>query len=319
MKADPNEIILVAGKGHETKQIYKNKVINISDKQIIKNLKHKLKLKKRSPEKETFFQNKKIFKDLENKDILKNFHGLAIDSRVVKKENLFLTIKGKNNDGSKFISEAIKRGASYIVSSKKFKKFKKKLIHVNNEITFLNNFALGKRTYTNAKILGITGSAGKTSLKNLVNNLLENYGKTFCSPKSYNNHFGVPLSLSQLSTNHKFGIFEIGMSKVGEIKFLSNLVKPHIGVITNIGEAHIENFKRLKDIASAKGELIDNISKNGTIILNRDDKYFKFLEKAKQKNLKILTLGCKESDICLEKKIESNTNSSVKILNQFCF
>ena len=109
--------------------------------------------------------------------------------------------------------------------------------------------------------------------------MLENYGKTFCSPKSYNNHFGVPLSLSQLSTNHKFGIFEIGMSKVGEIKFLSNLVKPHIGVITNIGEAHIENFNNLKGIANAKGELIDNIHKNGTIVLNRDDKYFGYLKK----------------------------------------
>ena len=111
------------------------------------------------------------------------------------------------------------------------------------------------------------------------------------------------------------------MSKSGEINFLSNLVKPHIGIISNIGEAHIENFKSLKDIASAKGELIDNISKNGSIILNRDDKYFKFLEKkAKQKNLKILTFGfSKESDICLEKKIESNkkTQVKVKILNRF--
>ncbi len=206
----------------------------------------------------------------------------------MKKGNLFLTIKGKNNDGSKFISKALKRGASYIVSSKKFKKPKKKIIYVKNEITFLNNFASKKRTYTNAKILGITGSAGKTSLKNLVKNLLENYGKTFCSPKSYNNHFGVPLSLSQLSTNHKFGIFEIGMSKAGEINFLSNLVKPHIGIITNIGEAHIENFKNLKGIANAKGELIDNIHKNGTIILNRDDKYFGYLEKkAKKKILKL--------------------------------
>ena len=280
-----------------------------------------MKLKKRSPEKETFFQNKKIFKDLENKDILKNFHGLAIDSRVVKKENLFLTIKGKNNDGSKFISKALKKGASYVVSSKKLKKFKKKTIYVKNEINFLNKFASIKRNYTNAIIIGITGSAGKTSLKNLLKDLLKNYGKTFFSPKSYNNHYGVPLSLSQLKTNDKFGIFEIGMSKSGEINFLSNLVKPHIGIISNIGEAHIENFKSLKDIASAKGELIDNISKNGSIILNRDDKYFKFLEKkAKQKNLKILTFGLsKESDICLEKKIESNkkTQVKVKILNRF--
>ena len=187
----------------------------------------------------------------------------------------------------------------------------------------LNNFSLGKRTYTNAKILGITGSAGKTSLKNLVKNLLENYGKTFCSPKSYNNHFGVPLSLSQLRTNHKFGIFEIGMSKAGEIKFLSNLIKPHIGIITNIGEAHIENFKNLKGIANAKGELIDNIHKNGTIILNRDDKYFEHLEKrAKQKNLKVITFGLsKKSDVYPFEIITMNNKKKlkVKVFNQNYF
>ena len=150
--------------------------------------------------------------------------------------------------------------------------------------------------------------------------MLENYGKTFCSPKSYNNHFGVPLSLSQLSTNHKFGIFEIGMSKVGEIKFLSNLVKPHIGVITNIGEAHIENFNNLKGIANAKGELIDNIHKNGTIVLNRDDKYFGYLKKkAKQKNLKVITFGLsKKSDVYPFKiiKINNKKKLKVKIFNQ---
>ncbi len=321
LNASPNEIIVVAGKGHEDQQIYKNKVLNISDKKIIKKI--KLKFKKLSSKEKTFSQNKKVLTEINKKSIIRNFHGIAIDSRIIKKGNLFLTIKGKNNDGSKFISEAIKRGASYIVSSKKFKKFKKKIIHVNNEITFLNNFALGKRTYTNAKILGITGSAGKTSLKNLVNNLLENYGKTFCSPKSYNNHFGVPLSLSQLSTNHKFGIFEIGMSKVGEIKFLSNLVKPHIGVITNIGEAHIENFNNLKGIANAKGELIDNIHKNGTIILNRDDKYFGYLKKkAKQKNLKVITFGLnKKSDVYPFKiiKINNKKKLKVKIFNQNYF
>ena len=123
---------------------------------------------------------------------------------------------------------------------------------------------------TNAKIFAITGSAGKTSLKNLITDLLNNFGATFGSPKSFNNHLGVPLSLSQLKTEHKYGVFEVGMSKQGEINKLSKLIRPHIGVITNIGEAHIENFKNLKGIANAKGELISNIKKNGTIILNQD-------------------------------------------------
>ena len=108
---------------------------------------------------------------------------------------------------------------------------------------------------------------------------MENYGKTYSSPKSYNNHFGVPISLSNLSVDDKFGVFEVGMSKSGEIKNLTKLIKPHIGVITNIGEAHIENFKNLNGIAKAKSEIIENIEHGGTIILNRDDNYFEFFSK----------------------------------------
>ena len=110
-------------------------------------------------------------------------------------------------------------------------------------------------------------------MKNLLKNLLDNYYLTHCSPKSYNNHLGVPLSLSQLNIKHKFGIFEVGMSKTGEINNLSKLIRPHMAVITNIGEAHIENFKNLREIADAKGEIIKNIEKKGTIILNRDDQF----------------------------------------------
>ena len=95
---------------------------------------------------------------------------------------------------------------------------------------------------------------------------MQNFGETFSSPKSYNNHYGVPLSLSQLNLNHKYGVFEIGMSKAGEINNLTKLVRPHIGIITNIAEAHIENFKNLKGIAEAS-ELINHIEKKGTIIL----------------------------------------------------
>ena len=160
-----------------------------------------------------------------------------------QKDNLFLTIRGKNNDGVKFINSAVKKGAKHILTSKKVSKYKSKIIKVGNEINFLNCFAKKKRERTKAKIFAITGSAGKTSLKNLIKDLLQNYGNTLCSPKSYNNHFGVPLSSSQLKLNHEYGVFEIGMSKAGEIKSLSKFVKPEIGIITNIGEAHIENLK----------------------------------------------------------------------------
>ena len=297
--AEPNEVILVAGKGHESEQIYKNQIIKISDKKIIKKL--KVRIKKISKRKQNFLQNEIIFNEIQKGYNVKNFHGLAIDTRLLKKGNLFLTINGKKRNGIEFISKAIKKGAKCIISKKKIKKFKNKSIRVTDEIKFLNAFAFKKRDKTKAKIIAITGSAGKTSLKNLIQDLLQNFSNTFCSPKSYNNHLGVPLSLSQLNTSHEFGVFEVGMSKPGEINKLSKMIRPHIGIITNIGEAHIENFKNLKGIADAKGELINNISKNGTIILNRDDKFFNYLKrKAIIKNLKIISFGKdKKSDVCL--------------------
>jgi MurE/MurF fusion protein len=314
----PNEVILIAGKGHEDKQIYKNKIFNISDKKIVKNI--KLKIKVLSKKKKNYFQNKMILKKIVGKINIDNFDGLAIDSRMIKKNNLFLTIKGKNNDGSKFIPKALKKGAKYIVSSKIVKKYRNKIIKVKDEILFLNHFAKLKRKNSLAKIVAITGSAGKTSLKNLIKDLLNNFGNTYFSPRSFNNHLGVPISLSNLSVENKYGVFEVGMSKTGEIKNLSKLIQPHVGIITNIGEAHIENFKNTFGIAKAKAEIIDSIKKGGLIILNRDDKFFNYLhERAKLRKLRIITFGkSNKSDICLLKntKVKNITKILLKVINK---
>ena len=209
--------------------------------------------------KQNILQKKLILNDILGSIKKVEFIGLSIDTRSLKKNNLFLAIKGKKNDGNKFIYEAFKKKAGCVITSSKIQKKNKKIIKVKNTISFLSHFAKLKRKKSFASIIAITGSAGKTSLKNLIKNLLQNFGKTYSSPKSYNNHFGVPLSLSNLSFDNKFGVFEVGMSKGGEIKRLTNLIKPHIGIITNIGEAHIENFKNIHEIAKAKSEIIENI------------------------------------------------------------
>ena len=306
LNSEPNEVILIAGKGHEQDQIYKNKIYKISDKQIIKNL--NIKIKPISTSKLIYSENKYLLNKITRKKNISDFDGVAIDSRMVRKNNIFLTIKGKNNDGIKFADQALKKGAKYIVSSKVIKKNKKKTIRVKDEIKFLKDYAKIKRHNTQAKIIAITGSAGKTSLKNLIKHLLLNYDKTYASPKSYNNHFGVPLSLSNMNVIHRYGVFEVGMSKKGEIKNLSKIIRPHIGIITNIGEAHIENFKNISEIAKAKAEIISSIENNGTIILNRDDKYFKYLYKlSKLKKLKIVTFGkSNQADITCQKILEKN-------------
>jgi UDP-N-acetylmuramoyl-tripeptide--D-alanyl-D-alanine ligase len=156
----------------------------------------------------------------------------------------------------------------------------------------LNKLATQKRKYINAKVIAVTGSSGKTTLKTLIGKTLNEYEKTYFSQKSYNNYIGVPLSLCNIENDHKYGVFEIGMSNKGEIRRLSSLVKPDIAIITNIGEAHIENFDNPQGIARAKSEIIENIKKDGYLILNRDDKYFNYLLKiAKKKKIKVLSFG----------------------------
>ena len=312
--AEPQEIILVAGKGHEEQQVYKDKTIKISDKKIIKKINMKTKIL--SKKKHNFLLNKKIIENILNKKNFVNFNGVSIDTRSIKKDNLFLAIKGKKKDGKKFIFDAIKKRAGCVISSSNTKRNNKKIIKVKNPIYFLNRFAELKREHSLAKIIAITGSAGKTSLKTLTSDLLKNFGQTYSSPKSFNNHLGVPISLSNLSFGDKYGIFEVGMSKAGEIKNLTNLIKPHIGVITNIGEAHLENFKNVHGIAKAKSEIIENIQNGGTVILNKDDKFFDYLyKKAKAYKLKITTFGYnKNSDIFI-KKIVIRKNFSRIILN----
>ena len=261
-----------------------------------------------------------ILNQILGKKIPFNFDGLSIDTRSIKKDNLFLAIKGKRYDGNTFNTKALKKGAGCIISSSIRNQKNKKIIKVKKSIPFLNLFAKFKRQLNSAKIIAVTGSVGKTSMKNLLKNLLDNYGKTYCSPKSFNNYLGVPISLANLSPDDKFAIFEIGMSKAGEIRALTKLVKPHIGLITNIGEAHLENFENLYGIAKAKSEIIEKIEPGGTIILNRDDKFFHFLfKKAKKYKLKILSFGIhKNSDIRLKKIItkENYSRIFVKINNK---
>ncbi len=292
--SNPYEIILVAGRGHETKQDIGRKKIFMSDKKIVNNLKLK-KIKKKL----NYFKNNNILLN-KNLKFKRNivFNGVSINSKSVKKNNLFVAIKGTNNDGHNFLKEAISKGASCSIVSKNIKK-KFKPIKVKNTLNFLKKFSESKRENSSAKFIAVTGSAGKTTVKTMIGNLLKKYSKTYYSPKSFNNHYGVPLSLSNIEPDLSFGVFEVGMSKINEINKLSSMVKPEIGIITNISEAHLENFPNIFGIAKAKSEIIPNIKKGGTIILNRDDKFFNFLNKVAIKNkIKVRSFGySKLSDI----------------------
>lgn len=238
-----------------------------------------------------------------NSNINKNlfFNKVEIDSRQLSNRTIFFAIKGVSDDGHRYVKAVLKNKNNLAIISEKPNNLRS--IRTKNTLEGLRNLASYARQRSNSKIIAITGSCGKTSLKNLLNISLSKFGKTHSSPKSFNNHYGVPYSLANLSSDNKYGVFELGMSFKGEIDKLVNLVKPHIAIITNIGPAHLENFKNINGICKAKAEIMNGICQNGIIILNKDDKFFYSLKKiADHKNIKVLTFGYSKSDIQIIKK-----------------
>jgi len=164
-----------------------------------------------------------------------------INSKEVKKNDIFFAIRGRKNDGNKFVEEALKKKASIVIVNKIKKKLDyKKQIKVMDSLKFLTETSTIFRENIDAKIIAITGSCGKTTLKELLGKTLKKISKTTISPKSYNNKYGVPLSLFNLRKNDNYGVLEVGMDKKGEIDYLSKIIKPDISVITNI-----KKYKRL--------------------------------------------------------------------------
>ena len=310
-------ILLVSGKGHETYQEYSTIKKNLSDRKcIIRQIKTKNKI---------LFDNLKL--NILNEKINLNFlrkntkiNEASINSKEIKKNDIFFAIKGKKKDGNYYSDEAIQKGASLAIVNRKNKKNITKKIKVKNTLKFLNENSYNIRRTSNAKIISITGSSGKTSLKELLSYSLRKLSPITCSKKSFNNKFGVPLSLFNLRKKDKFGVFEVGMDKKGEINYLTKNIAPDLGIITNISYAHIKNFKNLTEIATAKSEMMNNITQNGTIVLNMDDNYFNFLKNiALKKKLKVISFSKNKSsaDIFLKKivKYKSNLKAIFKIKN----
>ncbi len=307
-----DEILVVAGKGHERYQEYKNKRY-FSDKDcILKSIKEKNKNLNKC------WKTNILEEKLKNKFNKISINKACINSKEVKKNNIFFGIRGKKIDGNKFANEAIKKGASLSIIDKNYGKHIKKKIKVKNTLKFFAECASTVRVSSNIIAIGITGSAGKTSLKELLGQSLGKIYKTTYSKKSFNNKYGVPISLFNINEKDKFGVFEIGMDKKGEIDHLSKIIKPNIGIITNISYAHSKNFNSLFDIAKAKSEILDNILENGYIILNADDRFYNFFKyRASKRNLKIISFSKKnKSNIKLE-KIKSLKNISIVKVNIF--
>ena len=312
------EILLVAGKGHEKVQEIGMKKIYFSDKKIILdaikiknlNLSNNLKIN--------------ILNELNGEKKISNqifLDKARINSKEIKKNDIFFAIKGKKNNGNKFISEAFKKKASIAVVNKIEKKINiSRQIKSKDSLKFLTKSSELYRENIRTKIIAITGSCGKTTLKELLGNSLKQLSSVGISPKSYNNKYGVPLSLFNLDQKNNYGVLEIGMDKKGEIDYLSKIVKPDVSVITNINYAHAKNFKNIKQIALAKSEIINNTKINGFIVLNADDNFYTLHKKmANKRKLNILSFGIDNQNANIKlisiKKIANKFKATIRINN----
>ena len=197
---------------------------------------------------------------------------VSIDTRSIRVNDIFFAIKGPNFDGNKFALQAIKNGASYVVSDNlDISKKSDKIIYVENSIKALQKLANYHRRKLNTKIIAITGSNGKTTTKELVLNVLKSRFKTVATKGNLNNHLGVPLSLLSIEKDTEIGIIEMGANHLNEIANLCIIAEPEFGYITNFGNAHLEGFKSLEGVIKGKSELYDYLKSNKKFIFYNSD------------------------------------------------
>lgn len=221
--------------------------------------------------------------------------GVSIDSRSIQPGDLYIAIKGDALDGHDFVIDALKKGAAAAVVSRVPEDADaSRLLVVSDTLRAMEDLGRAARARTAAKVIGITGSVGKTGTKEMMGVALSSLGQTHWSEKSYNNHWGVPLSLSRMHAGTDYGVFEMGMNHANEITPLSGQVKPHVAIITTIAPTHIEFFADgLMGIARAKAEIFSGMDTNGIAVLNRDIEQFDFLksEANRQGVTKVFTFG----------------------------
>lgn len=209
--------------------------------------------------------------------------GVSIDSRTIGPGEVFFAIRGERFDGHDFVAGALKRGAALaLVDDSRLAELPSdlSLAVVPDVLEALRALARAARTRSPAKIVAITGSAGKTGTKDAMHLALSREGETHASIASFNNHWGVPLSLARLPERARFAVFEIGMNHAGEITPLSLLVRPHVAVITTVDPVHLEFFPNVEAIADAKGEIFIGVAPGDAAVLPRDNPQFERLASA---------------------------------------
>jgi UDP-N-acetylmuramoyl-tripeptide--D-alanyl-D-alanine ligase len=219
--------------------------------------------------------------------------GVSIDSRTLEPGDLFVAIRGDRTDGHKYIRTAFERGASAALAGTGYGGSPgQPLFLVPDTLAALNALACASRERTQARVAAVTGSVGKTGTKEMLRSMLSQSGRTHASEKSYNNLWGVPLSLARMPKAARFGVFEIGMNHAGEITPLTRMVRPHVAIVTWVAPVHIEFFNSVAEIADAKAEIFEGFEQGGAAILPADNEYFdRLATHARKKNAEVVPFG----------------------------
>ena len=233
---------------------------------------------------------------------LDKIENVIMDSRKVQKGDLFFAI----NNGNQYINEVLEKGASVVVADN-YLGDDKRVFKVLNTVEFMQKFAKEYREALGLKVIAITGSNGKTTTKDMIYSVLSRKYRTKKTEGNYNNHIGLPFTILQLEEKDEVVVLEMGMSGFGEIDLLSSIAKPDIGVITNIGDSHLEFLKTRENVFKAKTELLNYVSSENTYIIG-DDQYLK--------NVVGNKIGFnRENNFVIEDFIDSNDGMSFKVEN----
>ncbi len=202
------------------------------------------------------------------------FDGVSTDTRSVGDGQLFVALRGERFDGHEFLGQALTQGAVAAVVDTEITDVAIPQLVVSDTVQALADLASANRSGSAARLVAITGSSGKTTVREMTGAILAGMGPTLVTEGNLNNHIGVPLTLFRLTPDHQFGAIELGASGLGEIAHTVSITRPQVAILTNAGQAHLEGFGSYQNIVLAKGEIIDGVPADGAVVLNRDDPAF---------------------------------------------
>jgi len=231
------------------------------------------------------------------------FDSVSTDTRIISPRALYFALHGENGNGHKYIEDAHIKGASGAIIDESIPGINFRsvtsgdwtLIEVTDTLFALGQLAKYYRKKFSLPVIGVTGSAGKTTVKEMTANILSKEFNTIKSAGNYNNEIGLPLTLFNLTQSHERGVVELGMRGFGQIGYLASIVRPHVAVITNIGSTHMEIMGSKDNIATAKSEILEYITPNGTAVLPYNDEYFDFLKDKLNFSNDVISFGNSEN------------------------